>query len=95
MIACECDAIEGDVVGASKRQVRWKRTILGVSHLGRFEDGCWDAVHVTVEHVEHLKSVMLLLDQQPIVAQFQEVHFIIAEQSHTDAAKVGSINDAD
>ncbi len=72
-----------------------KRSILGWSHLGRFEDRCWDAVHVTIEHVKHLKSVMLLLDQQPVVAQFQEVHFIIAEQSHTNAAKVGSIDDAD
>ena len=43
-------------------------------HLGRFEYRGRDSDHVTIKYVEHLKRVVLLFDEQTVVAQLQEVH---------------------
>jgi hypothetical protein len=50
---------------------------------------------LTIKHVEDLESVMLLLDQQSVVAEFQEIHLFVAEETHANAAKRRAVNDAD
>ncbi len=64
-------------------------------YLGRLENRRRNGSYSAVKDVAHLQRVMFLLDQQAVVAQLQEIDFVVAEQPHANAAKRSAVHDAD